>query len=127
MNTTGKEQQASVGIQPAQSRGVNVIPNPKKTPTELFPELSPTGGTREEAVVEFIPRNWLAAQGMTLRYVVPTIKNGETVVELCEDEIESETVWWKKALILYVVGADQPLQLSKGILQPLGTTSQNLR
>ncbi|KAH0709082.1 hypothetical protein KY284_010509 [Solanum tuberosum] len=43
---------------------------------------------------------------MKLNYVAHTVRNGETIVELCKDEVELETVRWKHALILYVVGAD---------------------
>ncbi|KAG5620800.1 hypothetical protein H5410_006018 [Solanum commersonii] len=34
--------------------------------------------------------NHMAAQGMKLNYVAPTIRNGEKIVELCKDEVEME-------------------------------------
>lgn len=50
--------------------------------------------------------NRLAAQGMTLQYVAPIVRDGETLVELCKTEVDMETFKWKHALMLYVVGAD---------------------
>lgn len=34
--------------------------------------------------------NQLVAEGMTLQFIAPIVKNGETVVELCKVEVESE-------------------------------------
>ncbi|XP_019256569.1 PREDICTED: uncharacterized protein LOC109235000 [Nicotiana attenuata] len=49
-------------------------------------------------------RSNFAAKGMDLSFIAPTLKNGKVIVELCKEEIEEETLKWKQALILYVVG-----------------------
>ncbi|KAK4736663.1 hypothetical protein R3W88_000360 [Solanum pinnatisectum] len=48
----------------------------------------------------------MAAQGMKLNYIDPTVCNGEKIVELCKDEVEVETLRWKHGLILYMVGVE---------------------
>ncbi|XP_070026139.1 uncharacterized protein [Nicotiana sylvestris] len=44
---------------------------------------------------------------MNLKFIALTIKNGEKIVELDTDEVERETMKWKHAIVLYVVG-DSP-------------------
>lgn len=41
---------------------------------------------------------------MNLQFAAPVTKNWETLVELCNNEIELKKVEWKNALILYIVG-----------------------
>ncbi|KAG5581707.1 hypothetical protein H5410_052334 [Solanum commersonii] len=43
---------------------------------------------------------------MTLQYVAPLVRNGETVVELCKVEVHLETQRWEHALVLYVEGVE---------------------
>ncbi|XP_019250862.1 PREDICTED: uncharacterized protein LOC109229762 [Nicotiana attenuata] len=47
----------------------------------------------------------MAAKGMDLSFIAPTIKNGQVIVELSKEEVEEETQKWKQTLILYVVGS----------------------
>lgn len=44
---------------------------------------------------------------MTLNYVEPVIKDGERVIALDKEDIDRETLKWKQALVLYVMG-DSP-------------------
>lgn len=48
--------------------------------------------------------NSMAARGMNLNFVSPTMKNGKKIIELNKLEFEKENAKWKQALILYVVG-----------------------
>lgn len=55
---------------------------------------------------EFVSKESYGCTRHEAEYVAPTVRNGEKIKELCKDEIETETVRWKHALILYVVGAE---------------------
>ncbi|XP_070039159.1 uncharacterized protein [Nicotiana tomentosiformis] len=48
----------------------------------------------------------MAARGMNLTYIAPTIQDGEKIVELNKEEVEKGSAKWRQALILYVVGED---------------------
>ncbi|XP_019259894.1 PREDICTED: uncharacterized protein LOC109237950 [Nicotiana attenuata] len=48
--------------------------------------------------------NKFAARGMELKYIAPTIVEGEVVAQLQQEELDRETGKWKQALIMYVVG-----------------------
>lgn len=42
---------------------------------------------------------------MSLSYIAPMIKEGEKIAQLHQTELDKGTEKWKKAIILYVVGA----------------------
>ncbi|WMV45435.1 hypothetical protein MTR67_038820 [Solanum verrucosum] len=86
----------------------------KEKVSELRKIIGEVGEEMEKEGEEVSERKWaslfkgnrLATQGMTLQYVAPIVRNGETVVELCKAEVELEMQKWEQALILYVVGAE---------------------
>lgn len=41
--------------------------------------------------------NKMVAKGMDLRFIAPTIKNGEVMVELCEEKMVEKIVEWMRA------------------------------
>ncbi|XP_019224481.1 PREDICTED: uncharacterized protein LOC109206146 [Nicotiana attenuata] len=49
-------------------------------------------------------KNRSAANGMSLSYIPPEIVNGQVIVQLDKEEVESETEKWKCALIVYILG-----------------------
>ncbi|XP_019257662.1 PREDICTED: uncharacterized protein LOC109235869 [Nicotiana attenuata] len=48
--------------------------------------------------------NKLAKRGMDLNFVPPTLVEGEVIVELVQEDIDSEIHKWKYAAIVYVIG-----------------------
>ncbi|XP_070021437.1 uncharacterized protein [Nicotiana sylvestris] len=48
--------------------------------------------------------NRAAKNGMMLTYMSPDIVNGNVVVKLDKEEVEKETIKWKNALIVYIIG-----------------------
>lgn len=52
--------------------------------------------------------NRTAGQGMTLSYIPPEIVNGKPMAQLDPKEINRNTLIWKNALIVYVLGETPP-------------------
>ncbi|XP_075098965.1 uncharacterized protein LOC142175862 [Nicotiana tabacum] len=48
----------------------------------------------------------MAARGMNLTCIAPSIQDGEKIIELNKEKIEKGNVKWWQALILYVVGEE---------------------
>lgn len=51
-----------------------------------------------------IAGNRSSKNGMVLSYILPEIVDGNIVVKLNKDEIDSQTKKWQCALIIYVIG-----------------------
>ncbi|KAF3637456.1 putative protein DOWNSTREAM OF FLC-like [Capsicum annuum] len=79
---------------------------------EVEGEITKTKTAQRKLDLEEQPKKWtnffdsnrLSANGVSLNYVAPVMKNGEKIIELNKEEIEKATEEWKQALILYVVG-----------------------
>lgn len=54
--------------------------------------------------VNLFADNNLTTKDMNLKYVAPTLKEGEKIIELDSEKIDRETTKWKHSIILYVVG-----------------------
>ncbi|XP_060211626.1 uncharacterized protein LOC132639162 [Lycium barbarum] len=59
---------------------------------------------QENPWVNLFKQNRLASHGMPLKYIPPSIVDGEIVVELDKAEVEKENAKWRCALIAYVIG-----------------------
>ncbi|XP_075075758.1 uncharacterized protein LOC142162812 [Nicotiana tabacum] len=71
------------------------------TQQRLQLEHKENGGRTWANMVE---ENKLATKGMELRFVPPTIINGEKFAELTHEDVKTENEKWKFALIGYMVG-----------------------
>ncbi|XP_058757171.1 uncharacterized protein LOC131630409 [Vicia villosa] len=67
--------------------------------------------------VDVISDNRNPAKGRPMAYVAPTVINGEIEVEICEDDVASELIFWENALILYVLGEDMSMHAIKNFMQ----------
>lgn len=67
--------------------------------------------------VDVISDNRNPAKGRPMEYVAPTLVNGEVVIKIEEEDVESELYFWKNALILCVLGADLSMSMLKSYMQ----------
>lgn len=64
--------------------------------------------TREPTWAGVLNGNRSATNGMALHYITPDLVEGNLVTKLEKSNLDSETMKWKCALIIYVIG-DTPM------------------
>ncbi|KAM7472037.1 hypothetical protein LguiA_010220 [Lonicera macranthoides] len=92
---------------------------------EQFPPLE--GSVLNQAIVQPVTRNWSnivapnreRASGADLQYVPPTEKDGLKVVCYKMREVEEGICRWKKAVIVYVLGAKPPFHVMKNFFRKI--------
>lgn len=65
----------------------------------------------------------MAARGINLTYIPPTIVESEMIVELVQEDIDSEIDKWKYAAITYVIGGSPTIGAMERFLATQGNFS----
>lgn len=80
----------------------------ESVPTEIQTNEAPKTKEMEDTLSNHSTESHVEApmrsKGMKLGYVAPIIKQGNPTACLVQSELEKESVKWKKAVILYVIG-----------------------
>jgi hypothetical protein len=85
------------------------------TPVEL--PTSPTLENHDRKLwVDVLTENRNPTRGRALKYVAPTVVNGEIEVAIDETDTASELQFWQNSLILYVLGAELSMHLVKNFM-----------
>lgn len=63
--------------------------------------------------VDVISGNRVASNGMAIGFVAPKLVDGETVVEIGEEDVESEIKYWETAVIMYAIGRELSMNAVK--------------
>jgi hypothetical protein len=84
--------------------------NPKST------ELGIPAKEPRQLWTDVITGNRNPSNGLQLKFVAPQIVNGSIEVEIDEEDILSELLYWKSALIMYVIGGDLSMNAVKGFM-----------
>ncbi|XP_070050818.1 uncharacterized protein [Nicotiana tomentosiformis] len=71
----------------------------------------------------YLRRKKMAARGMDLTYIPTTIVEGEMIVELVQEDIDSEIDKWKYATITYVIGGSPTIGAMERFLATQGNFS----
>lgn len=57
------------------------------------------------------------ASGAELNFVAPVMENGSKIVQVVDEDTAEELKRWKKALIVYVLGAKSPFHIMKQFIE----------
>jgi hypothetical protein len=80
-------------------------------------QKSPTIADQERKLwVDVIAENRNPTRGRALKYVAPTVVNGEIEVAIEAADTISEVQFWQNSLILYVLGAELSMNLVKNFM-----------
>ncbi|XP_058749946.1 uncharacterized protein LOC131622954 [Vicia villosa] len=66
--------------------------------------------------VDIISGNRLPTNGLTIEFIPPTIVEGEMEVEIVEEDIVSEIMFWDSTLIMYALGKELSMNAVKNFM-----------
>ncbi|KAK2349948.1 hypothetical protein QL285_098704 [Trifolium repens] len=89
---------------------------PTVPPPVEMPESATLADSERKLWVDVLTENRNPTRGMALKYVAPTVVNGEIEVAIDEADTASEVQFWQNSLILYVLGAELSMHLVKNFM-----------
>ncbi|XP_058732715.1 uncharacterized protein LOC131604280 [Vicia villosa] len=66
--------------------------------------------------VDVLSENRNPSKGLTIQYVAPSLVDGEVEIEIEEDDVQSEILFWENALILYALGENFSMNMIKNFM-----------